>query len=119
MKFENVSQPVVPFRVWLHRVAQSIGISMCVMMVAFGIGVVGYHWIGKLAWVDSVLEASMILAGEGPIAPMNNTAVKLFSSAYALFSGFIAVTGMAIILTPWLHRIMHHLHAVPTDDAGE
>jgi hypothetical protein len=52
----------------------------------------------------------MILGGMGAIAPMTNDTVKLFASAYALLSGFVILSSAAIIVSPWLHRILHHLH---------
>jgi hypothetical protein len=116
MKYERYSEPVISRAAWLRRVGRAFRLAATIFAVAMGTGVIGYHFIGRLPWVDSILEASMILAGEGPIAPMNNDAVKLFASVYALFSGFIAITGMAIVLTPWLHRMMHHLHATPPGD---
>ncbi len=117
MKYEHFSQPVIPFELWLSRVARSCGLAVGVMGTALGIGIIGYHTIGGLSWVDSILEASMILGGMGAIATMNGDAVKLFASFYALFSSFIAMGSMAIILAPWLHRLLHHLHAAPPDEA--
>jgi len=56
-------------------------------------GISGYHWIGGLGWVDSLLEASMILGGMGPVNPVTTTGSKIFASGFALFSGlaFIAL----------------------------
>jgi hypothetical protein len=77
---------------------------------ALFIGIAGYHWIDKLSWVDSLLEASMILGGMGPINPLHNDAAKIFASAYALFSGLILIGVMGIILTPITHRLLHKFH---------
>jgi hypothetical protein len=87
--------------------------------VALGIGIVGYHVLGGLSWIDAVLEASMILGGMGTVAPMNNDAVKIFASVYALFSGFVALSSMAVIIGPWLHRLLHHLHAILPDQEDD
>lgn len=43
--------------------------------------------ITGLAWVDGLLDASMILAGAGSVSPLPNAAAKIFASGYALFSG--------------------------------
>jgi hypothetical protein len=78
---------------------------------ALAIGVLGYHYLGDISWIDSFLEASMILGGMGAISPMQNDAVKIFASVYALFSTFV-VLGIAVILwAPWAHRLLHHFHA--------
>jgi len=111
MPFEHLSEPVLPCRLWLRRVIRSIGLAGIVAGVALAIGVFGYHTFGHLPWVDAVLEASMILGGMGPVATMSNDAVKIFASAYALFSGLVLIGTMGILLGPWVHRMMHKLHA--------
>ena len=77
---------------------------------SLGLGVVGYHFLAGLGWVDSVLNASMILTGMGPVDPMRTTASKLFASAYALFSGLVFISASGILLSPVFHRVLHHFH---------
>jgi hypothetical protein len=63
-----------------------------------------------LSWIDSLLNASMILGGMGPVDPLQSTAAKVFASCYALFSGlaFIGVAG--VMLAPFAHRLLHRFH---------
>lgn len=96
-----------------------IFIAMAVLLLMLGIGVLGYHFLGDLSWIDSLLEAAMILGGMGAIAPMTNDAVKLFASGYALFSGFVALGTMAVILAPLIHHLLRYLHIDPEDDDGQ
>jgi hypothetical protein len=74
-------------------------------------GTVGYRELEGMPWVDAVLNASMILGGMGPVTPLATTAGKLFASAYALYSGLVLVAATAILLAPFLHRMLHDLHA--------
>ena len=60
--------------------------------------------------VDSLLNASMILTGMGPVSPMPSDAAKVFASAYAVFSGVAFLTTFSILIAPILHRILHRLH---------
>jgi hypothetical protein len=119
MKYEHFSQPVIPIEIWLRRMARSFRLAISVMGTALGIGIIGYHAIGGLSWIDSILEASMILGGMGAVAAMNTDAVKLFASFYALFSSFVATGSMVIIIAPWLHRLLHRLHAAPPGDGKD
>jgi len=89
---------------------RSLRIAAIVVGLSLLAGILGYHFLGHLNLVDSLLEASMILGGEGPIAPMQNDAVKIFASLYALFSGFVLLAAAGIIIAPILHRLMHHFH---------
>ena len=110
MAFEHFSQPLLPYHQWLRRILRSIGLAGLLVGSALGIGVMGYHLIGGLPWIDALLEASMILGGMGAVAPMTTNAIKLFAAAYALFSGIVFVTTMGVVVAPWLHRMLHKLH---------
>ena len=86
-----------------------MGVSITIG-AALGIGVVGYHYFGGLPWIDALVNASMILGGMGPVDPITSHAGKLFASAYALFSGLLFIGAASLVLTPFVHRIMHKLH---------
>jgi hypothetical protein len=85
-------------------------ISLGIVFIALLVGIAGYHWLGELDWVDSLLEASMILGGMGPVNPLKTTPVKLFASGYALFSGLVFIAVMGLLLTPVVHRMLHKFH---------
>ena len=96
--------------VFAKRMVGAVGLSLGLILPALFIGIAGYHWIDKLDWVDSLLEASMILGGMGPVNPLHNDAAKIFASGYALFSGLVLIGVMGIILTPITHRVLHKFH---------
>lgn len=108
MLFEHHTDPLLPPRDWLRRFARSVWVAVVIMLVALGLGTLGYATFGDLNWIDALLEASMILSGMGPVAPMKTQAVKLFASFYALLSGFVVLTCVSVVLAPVLHRMMHH-----------
>jgi hypothetical protein len=78
-------------------------------------GITGYHYFGGFNWVDSLLEASMILGGMGPVNQLPSDHAKIFASIYALFSGIIFIGMMGIMLAPVVHRIMHKFHVDEKD----
>lgn len=108
--FEARTAPLAPFPVFLHRFLRYLASAAGVVGASLGVGVLGYHFIGELGWIDSVLNASMILGGMGPVDPLKTDAAKLFASAYALFSGLVAITVMGIVLAPLAHRAAHMFH---------
>ena len=71
-----------------------MGLALGIIMFALGLGVGGYHFIAGLPWVDALLNASMILAGMGPVDLLRSNAAKLFASFYALFSGVVFISLM-------------------------
>jgi uncharacterized membrane protein YhiD involved in acid resistance len=70
----------------------------------------GYHFSEGLSWLDSLLNASMILGGMGPVSQLHTAAGKWFASAYALYSGMVFLAISGIMLAPPAHRLLHRLH---------
>jgi hypothetical protein len=108
--FENKNQPLATRKVFMNRLAKMAAIAFFATMVCLFIGILGYHSIGHLIWIDAIHNASMILSGMGPVANVENVSGKLFSSAYALFSGVAFITNIGIFLSPVVHRFLHNLH---------
>lgn len=108
--YERRHQKLAPVSVFAQRVAAAVGVACCVIAPVLFVGVLGYHRLAGLDWIDALLEASMILGGMGPVNPLKTTGAKLFASAYALFSGLVFIGIMGIVLTPVVHRVMHKFH---------
>jgi hypothetical protein len=108
--FERRHEPLLPFRAFVLRVARSFALSLAIIAFALGLGVLGYHYVARFEWVDSLLNASMILSGMGPVGDFRNDAGKVFASFYALFSGLAFITIAGVIITPVAHRLLHWFH---------
>lgn len=108
--YEHKSQPLASYHVFFGRIFRNLAIATGILAVCLAIGIFGYHYIAHIEWIDAIHNASMILSGMGPVADIKNTAGKLFSSAYALFSGVAFITNIGFILAPAAHRLFHSLH---------
>ena len=113
--FERRHHPLLPRRQFAGRLLRSFLVSAALMGGSLGVGIAGYHWTERLAWLDSLLNASMILAGMGPIHVPVTVAGKLFASFYALFSGVVFITVAGVLMAPVAHRLLHHFHAEATE----
>jgi hypothetical protein len=116
MTFEHRSEPLLTRAEFAWRVARQLLYGIAAIVVALGTGVLGYHVIDGLGWVDSLLNASMILGGMGPVDPLKNDAAKVFASFYALFSGLFFIALLGFLLGPFLHRLIHRFHLETDDD---
>lgn len=108
--FEPRTEPLAPRHIFLWRFLRYFGAATAVVGVSLAAGILGYHYIAEMSWMDSILNASMILGGMGPVDALKSDAAKLFASAYALFSGLVAITVMGIVLAPLAHRALHLFH---------
>lgn len=113
--YEQRAEKLAPRSVFIKRIVGSIGIALVVIGVGLLLGILGYHFIAGFNWIDSLLEASMILGGMGPVRELPNDNSKLFASVYALFSGLIVIALMGIMLSPVVHRVMHKFHVDEED----
>lgn len=113
--FEHLSQPVAPLRRYLRRQMRSVGIGLVFIAVGLYAGMLGYHYIVGLTWVDAYENAAMILSGMGPVATPSTFAGKVFAGSYALFSGIAVLAIAGVIAAPLVHRFLHRLHADPGD----
>ena len=98
-----------------HRFLRALALSAVLIGFSLGLGILGYHFIAGFNWVDSLLNAAMILTGMGPVGTLNSDAAKLFASAYALFSGVVFITATGILLSPMVHRVLHRFHVEERD----
>jgi hypothetical protein len=108
--YEHRNSPLLSRAKFARRVGRHLLVVLLFIAFALGIGVLGYRVFGQLPWIDSLLNASMILGGMGPVDQLHSSAAKIFASFYALFSGvaFIGIAG--IMLAPFVHRLMHRFH---------
>lgn len=114
--FERKTDKLLPWPRFVRRMVLSFLLTLGIIATALMIGVLGYHYIVRLAWIDALLNASMILTGMGPVATMTDTPSKLFASAYALFSGIVFLSATGIVLSPVFHRVLHRFHLDGDDE---
>jgi hypothetical protein len=108
--YEHRRQPLLSRAKFTKRVIRHFILALLVLAAGLGIGVLGYHCLGELNWIDSLLNASMILGGMGPVEPLHSSAAKIFASCYALFSGLAFIGIASVIIAPFAHRILHRFN---------
>jgi hypothetical protein len=108
--FENKSQPLIAKRKFFGRLASSVSIALIITFVSLLLGMAGYHHFEKLSWMDSYLNAAMLLGGMGPVEQPQTSAGKFFAGTYAVYCGLVVITVTAILLAPVIHRIIHAFH---------
>ena len=112
---EHKRQEVASIRQFSKRMGRYSLFAFLLVFISVLIGTFGYHFIGKLEWLDSFHMTCMILTGMGPVEVMRSDAAKLFSSFYALYSGVAFLSITAVFFAPIIHRLLHILN-VETDD---
>jgi hypothetical protein len=117
--FEHKSKPLLSRKAFCARFAWSVAATAGIVTFSLLMGSAGYHFLGELPWIDALLNASMILAGMGPVDAIHSTSAKLFASFYALYSGIAFLTMVAILMAPLLHRFLHKFHLEVSEEDSD
>ena len=102
-------------RRFYHRFLRALFLAGTVIGFSLLLGILGYHFIADFGWIDSLLNASMILSGMGPAKTLDSDAAKVFASCYALFSGVVFISATGILLAPMFHIVLHRFHIEQKD----
>lgn len=119
IKFEHKKQAPISALEFRHRLLSHLLFSSSVVTIALGIGMIGYHCLETMSWLDAFLNASMILGGMGPVSPLNTDLGKLFAGLYALFAGLVFLIVAGLMFGPLLHRLLHLFHYEAERDLDE
>ena len=108
--YERKREPLIPHRAFIRRMFRHAGFAGLVVAGSLAIGILGYHFLGGLHWIDALVNASMILGGMGPVDALRTNLGKVFASFYALYSGMAFLVVAGVLFTPVFHRLLHHFH---------
>jgi len=110
-QFEHFSRPLLPRAAFLRRLSLSALLGLVLIGASLLIGMLGYHGFEGLSWMDSFLNASMLLGGMGPLWSPQTDAGKIFAGLYALYSGLAVLAIVGVMFAPVVHRFLHSFHA--------
>jgi len=119
--YEHRRAPILPLKAFAGRIALHASLVVSMLVVSLAIGMVGFHAIDAMSWLDAFFNASMLLGGMGPVFdhPLSDDG-KLFAGLYALYCGLVVIAAIGVMLAPVMHRVMHRLHwedkSDPDDD---
>jgi hypothetical protein len=108
--FERHHEKLLPRNLFLKRLAKYALISLSLILGSLVIGMVGYFVLEGFSWVDSFLNAAMLMGGMGPVGILHSDSGKVFAGIYALYCGLIELVAIGIFAAPIVHRFLHHFH---------
>lgn len=114
-QYERKGDDLAPRSIFIRRMVGASSLALALILISLSVGIAGYYFLAGFNFIDSLLEASMILGGMGPVNELHSDGAKIFASVYALYSGLLVLALMGIVLSPVVHRIMHKFHVDEND----
>ena len=108
--FEHRNEPIISPQQFRLRIFSYLAIASSIIATSLLIGMIGYHTFEAMNWLDSFLNAAMILGGMGPVNELHTSAGKFFAGCYALYSGLVFLVTAGLIFGPLVHRLLHKFH---------
>ena len=85
-------------------------LSLLVFFLGLLPGIIGFYCIEGHSLIESMLNALSMLSGQ-PIEPAPITrAGRFFIAIYGLFLQSVFIISIGLIVTPFIHRILHKWH---------
>jgi hypothetical protein len=113
--FEKRSHPMLSRGAFALRVFQLFLLTIVFGLISLAAGMLGFHVFEGMDWLESFLNAAMLLGGMGQVDPLHSDMGKFFAGCYALYCGVFVVVCSGLLLAPVFHRVLHHFH-VEDDD---
>jgi len=110
MVFEKRNENLLPYSKFFIRIVKFALLSLLLIVISLIIGMVGYHQLEGLSWVDSFINAAMLMGGMGPVNVLHSDSSKIFAGVYAMYCGIIVLFSVGILLAPIYHRFLHRFH---------
>lgn len=92
------------------KLAENLLVALAVMLFSLAIGMLGYHQLAGLSWIDAFLNAAMLLGGMGPVDTLTSDGAKLFAGIYALYCGVVFIATAGLLITPLGAYVLHRFH---------
>lgn len=108
--YEHRSEPLLPRHLFIRRIFIHAALVIAFVWLSIALGVLGFHLLGELSWMDAFLNAAMLLGGMGLVSELATAGGKIFASLYALYAGIAFLTVAAVLIAPFAHRFLHGLH---------
>lgn len=110
MSNDRYKGKLLPINVFIRHLVFSALTGLTVIVVSLFAGMWGYHHFEGMGWIDSFVNAAMILSGMGPMGNLQTDNGKLFAGFYALYSGLALILIVGIIFAPVIRRFLHKFH---------
>ena len=117
--FERKSDNVLPRKKFIRRIVIFAFIAIMLEVVTILIGSVGFHIIEGMNWLNSSLNAAMIVSGNGPPIEAQSQGGKVFQIIYSMFGVVMFVMVISAILVPVFHRMLHSFHFNPENEKSK
>ena len=104
---------------FIRRLGRFSALGLAIVVGSWASGVCGYHFLQGLGWLDSIMNAAMILGGMGPVNAITRPGAKVFASFYALYSGLVLIGVAGLLIAPIFHRFIHWFHIELDDEDTE
>jgi hypothetical protein len=108
--YEHKMEKPLSTRAFLRRMMNHGLFVAVVVSVSVAIGTLGYHALGQELWLDSFVNACMLLGGMGQVGDVQPTAGKFFSAIFSLYSGLVFIVSLTTFFAPVMHRVIHKFH---------
>lgn len=107
---EKFTKELMRMEHFVLRVLRFYFLALLVFFIGLLPGIIGFYFIEGHSIIESMLNALSMLSGQAiEPAPITQTG-RFFIAIYGLFLQSVFIISIGLIVTPFIHRILHKWH---------
>lgn len=107
---EKFTKELMRMEHFVLRVLRFYFLALLVFFIGLLPGIIGFYFIEGHSIMESMLNALSMLSGQAiEPAPITQTD-RFFIAIYGLFLQSVFIISIGLIVTPFIHRILHKWH---------
>ena len=109
-RFEHLKEDLVSLEHFLQRLFIHALFASLILIIPLSLGTIGFMYLGDLSPLKAFENALSILGTVNEPYPLNSSEGHIFTALFGLFTETIFFLALSILLSPWVHRIIHKMH---------
>ncbi|MFH0828966.1 MAG: hypothetical protein V1907_02185 [Candidatus Kerfeldbacteria bacterium] len=110
---EKVAEPLLPRTQFYRRALWCAAFGTLLYVVVFTVGIVGFVACEGCRALDAAVNSTMLMSQLGHVTEFKKDATKWFLIFYGPLASLGFFTSFSLLVIPWGHRILHHIHTDP------
>jgi hypothetical protein len=109
--FEHRREPPISRRRFARRMVRQLGYAAGLVLPSLALGTAVFRFAGRQSWHLAFLNAAMLLSGMGAVGEIGGgVGGSVAAALFALYAGLVFLIVAGLLVTPVLHRVLHHFH---------
>ncbi len=98
-----------PIHSFVRHFLRNLVLGSAILILILFIGLIGYRYFENTGWIDSYVNAAMIVSGVGTLTDPKTTEGKIFVGTYSILGSASFLLVVAVVFSPVIHWLFRQV----------